>query len=123
MPIYEYRCEACGHEFEKLQKLSDPVIKDCPVCEEAAVKKLISAAGFRLKGGGWYETDFKKSGQKNLAGDGASQKSDASDSAGGNAPSNASGQASNGTDSGSQSGSSDAKSAKPAKPSSSGSAA
>ncbi len=69
MPIYEYRCEACGHEFEKLQKLSDPLIEDCPVCHEAAVKKLISAAGFRLKGGGWYETDFKKSGQKNLAGD------------------------------------------------------
>ena len=76
MPIYEYRCEACGHEFEKLQKLSDPVIKDCPVCHESAVKKLISAAGFRLKGGGWYETDFKKSGQKNLAGDTAGAKSD-----------------------------------------------
>lgn len=83
MPIYEYRCEACGHEFEKLQKLSDPVIKDCPVCHETAVKKLISAAGFRLKGGGWYETDFKKSGQKNLAGDTAGGKSDTASGSGG----------------------------------------
>lgn len=69
MPIYEYRCEACGHEFEKLQKLSDPVITECPECHQNDVKKLISAAGFRLKGGGWYETDFKKSGKRNLAGD------------------------------------------------------
>lgn len=80
MPIYEYRCEACGHEFEKLQKISDPMITDCPECGQAQVKKLISAAGFRLKGGGWYETDFKKSGKRNLAGDDSSGSSKASDS-------------------------------------------
>lgn len=66
MPIYEYRCEACGHEMEALQKLSDDPLTQCPECKEPALKKQISAAGFRLKGGGWYETDFKKSGKRNL---------------------------------------------------------
>ncbi len=80
MPIYEYRCQACGHEFEKLQKISDPVITECPECHQSEVKKLISAAGFRLKGGGWYETDFKQSGKRNLAGDGA-EKSPKSETA------------------------------------------
>lgn len=60
MPIYEYRCDACGHEMELIQKMSDDPMKDCPVCKESQLKKLISAAGFRLKGNGWYETDFKK---------------------------------------------------------------
>lgn len=69
MPIYEYRCQACGHELEKLQKLSDAPLVDCPACGQAALTKLISAAGFRLKGGGWYETDFKKDGKRNLVGD------------------------------------------------------
>ena len=64
MPIYEYRCEHCGHELEKMQKISDAPLTDCPECGQPALKKLISAAGFRLKGGGWYETDFKKSGDK-----------------------------------------------------------
>ena len=66
MPFYEYRCEACGHEFEAMQKMSDDPLKDCPVCEKTELSKLISAAGFRLKGGGWYETDFKSGGKKNL---------------------------------------------------------
>lgn len=66
MPIYEYRCESCNHELERMQKLSDPPLRDCPSCGEPALKKLISAAGFRLKGGGWYETDFKKTNRKNL---------------------------------------------------------
>ncbi len=66
MPIYEYRCEQCGHTLEKLQKISDPLLTDCPVCNQPALKKQLSAAGFRLKGGGWYETDFKKENQKNL---------------------------------------------------------
>ncbi len=70
MPIYEYRCQSCGHELEKLQKLSDPPLVDCPECGRAELTKLISAAGFRLKGGGWYETDFKKDNKRNLAGDG-----------------------------------------------------
>lgn len=59
MPIYEYECKACGHEMEAIQKMSDPVLTDCPVCEKKELSKLISAAGFRLKGNGWYETDFK----------------------------------------------------------------
>ena len=77
MPIYEYRCSSCGHQLEKLQKISDPPLTDCPACSEAALVKLVSAASFRLKGGGWYETDFKKDGKRNLAGD-----SDAKDSGG-----------------------------------------
>ncbi|MBK1695483.1 FmdB family transcriptional regulator [Chromatium weissei] len=66
MPIYEYRCEHCGEALEKIQKISDPPLIDCPNCGQPALKKQLSAAGFRLKGGGWYETDFKKSNQKNL---------------------------------------------------------
>ena len=60
MPIYEYECKACGHRLETLQKISDPPLSDCPECRRPELKKLISAAAFRLKGGGWYETDFKK---------------------------------------------------------------
>ena len=59
MPIYEYRCTACGHELEALQKLSDKPLKDCPACGRKQLSKLVSAAGFRLKGSGWYATDFK----------------------------------------------------------------
>jgi putative FmdB family regulatory protein len=66
MPIYEYRCEACGHELEAMQKMSDAALTDCPECAKPALKKMISAAGFRLKGQGWYETDFKSGKQKNL---------------------------------------------------------
>ncbi|QOC23066.1 zinc ribbon domain-containing protein [Wenzhouxiangella sp. AB-CW3] len=90
MPIYEYRCQSCGHELEKLQKMSDEPLVDCPACGQPALNKLVSAAGFRLKGGGWYETDFKKDGKRNLAGDpgGGSEtkkdsKSDSGSSAGG----------------------------------------
>lgn len=64
MPFYEYQCQACGHEFEKLQKMSDAVLKDCPSCSKPELKKMISAAAFRLKGNGWYATDFKDSGKK-----------------------------------------------------------
>ncbi len=64
MPIYEYQCESCGHDMEALQKMSDPVLTECPECGKPSLKKLISAAGFRLKGSGWYETDFKNSGKK-----------------------------------------------------------
>ncbi len=59
MPIYEYRCEKCGHELEALQKMSDDPLTDCPACGAPSLRKQISAAGFRLKGSGWYETDFK----------------------------------------------------------------
>ncbi|HET8711022.1 MAG TPA: FmdB family zinc ribbon protein [Spongiibacteraceae bacterium] len=67
MPIYEYRCEACQHELEALQKMSDEPLKVCPQCGASALQKQVSAAGFRLKGGGWYETDFKSGGKKNVA--------------------------------------------------------
>lgn len=71
MPIYEYKCDSCGYEFEKLQKISDPAITDCPECSRQTVRKLISAAGFRLKGGGWYETDFKTGNKRNVVESGA----------------------------------------------------
>jgi len=64
MPIYEYRCEACGHELEAMQKMSEDPLRDCPACGKPALQKLISAAGFQLKGSGWYVTDFKGSGKK-----------------------------------------------------------
>jgi putative FmdB family regulatory protein len=64
MPIYEYRCSACGFEKDALQKLSDPPLRDCPHCGKPALVKLVSAAGFQLKGSGWYATDFKGSGAK-----------------------------------------------------------
>jgi len=64
MPIYEYRCSACGHELEALQKFSDAPLANCPSCHAATLVKLLSAAGFKLKGSGWYATDFKGSGAK-----------------------------------------------------------
>lgn len=66
MPIYEYRCESCGHELERLQKMSDDPLTDCPECDTSALRKVISPVGFRLKGSGWYETDFKKDNKRNL---------------------------------------------------------
>jgi putative FmdB family regulatory protein len=76
MPIYEYECKSCGHRQEAIQKMSDAPLVDCPACNKPELKKLISAAGFRLKGGGWYETDFK----------GGGKKSDKSESAGSDKP-------------------------------------
>ena len=64
MPIYEYQCESCSARLEKLQKISDPVLKDCPECKQASLKKMVSATSFRLKGTGWYETDFKTGNKK-----------------------------------------------------------
>ena len=83
MPIYEYRCDSCGHELEKLQRISDDPLKDCPECAEPALRRLISPAGFRLKGSGWYETDFKKDNKRNVVetpsgGDKAAGKDEAS---------------------------------------------
>ena len=69
MPIYEYQCQACGHEHEALQKASAEPLTDCPACNQPQLVKKISAAGFRLKGGGWYETDFKAGSKKNVAGE------------------------------------------------------
>jgi putative FmdB family regulatory protein len=59
MPIYEYRCSSCGHELEALQKLSEAPLRACPSCNAEALVKQVSAAGFQLKGSGWYATDFK----------------------------------------------------------------
>ncbi len=72
MPIYAFACDACGHAFERLQKLSDADPTVCPVCAATAVRRQLTAPQFRLAGGGWYETDFKKDGdnKRNLAGDG-----------------------------------------------------
>ena len=64
MPIYEYRCTACQHKLEALQKFSDAQLVVCPQCGRDALTKLVSAAGFHLKGSGWYQTDFKNSGSK-----------------------------------------------------------
>ena len=67
MPSYEYQCQACEAELEALQKMSDEPLVECPSCHKPELKKKISAAAFRLKGGGWYETDFKTGNKKNLA--------------------------------------------------------
>jgi putative FmdB family regulatory protein len=69
MPFYEYQCKSCGHDLEAMQKFSDTPLKKCPQCGKSQLQRLMSAPVFRLKGGGWYETDFKgdKDNQRNLA--------------------------------------------------------
>ena len=69
MPIYEYRCASCGFQSEYLQKVSDPPRSVCPECGKATFNKLLTAAGFQLKGSGWYATDFKNNGAKKDGGD------------------------------------------------------
>jgi putative FmdB family regulatory protein len=71
MPFYEYQCAACGHHHEELQKVTDRPLRKCPACGRPSLKRLVSAPVFRLKGGGWYETDFKgdKENRRNLAGE------------------------------------------------------
>ncbi|RZO12459.1 MAG: zinc ribbon domain-containing protein [SAR86 cluster bacterium] len=66
MPIYEYKCLKCEHQFEVIQRFSDNPVETCPACNRKTVKKLVSAPSFRLKGGGWYETDFKTGSKKNI---------------------------------------------------------
>jgi putative FmdB family regulatory protein len=100
MPIYEYRCNACGHEQEFIQKIGAEPLTVCPVCAEPALKKLVSAAAFHLKGTGWYETDFKHGGKKKPeAKEGAKETGTATASKGDGAGSDKSGAA--GTKSGS----------------------
>ena len=78
MPIYEYQCQDCDYVVEVLQKIADAPAVDCPSCGKPSLKKKISAAAFRLKGSGWYETDFKTGAKKNIAGESATKSSPAS---------------------------------------------
>jgi len=81
MPIYAYECQACGHEFDTIQKISEAPLTECPACQKNDLKKMLSAPSFRLSGSGWYETDFKKDKKKNLAGEqGASNAANSSPS-------------------------------------------
>jgi putative FmdB family regulatory protein len=75
MPIYEYACKECEHSLDALQKIADAPLVDCPDCGKPGLKRLLSAPRFRLKGQGWYETDFKKDNQRNLHGEKDSSKS------------------------------------------------
>lgn len=79
MPIYGYVCQRCEHTLDALQKISDDPLTDCPDCGEAALKRQLSAPRFRLKGGGWYETDFKTDNQRNLAGEKEAASKDGKD--------------------------------------------
>ena len=65
MPIYEYHCQSCDHQFEHMQKFSDPEVKNCPSCNKPKVQKIVSATSFHLKGSGWYATDYKKTNTEN----------------------------------------------------------
>jgi putative FmdB family regulatory protein len=81
MPIYEYACSSCEHRFDELQKISEAALVHCPKCNEPALRKLLSAPKFRLKGQGWYETDFKTGDKRNLHGDAESKQKKAGDAA------------------------------------------
>jgi len=69
LPIYEYACKECDHSLDALQKIAEAPLVSCPACGERSLKRLLSAPRFRLKGKGWYETDFKKDNQRNLHGE------------------------------------------------------
>lgn len=88
MPIYEYRCPDCGHEFERLQSYKDPAVTDCPSCGAGQVKKLISKTSFALKGGGWYKDHYglKSGGGAKSSDSGGSSKSDGGSSKASSAP-------------------------------------
>ena len=77
MPIYAYACNNCDHELDALQKMADAPLTDCPSCGKPELRRRLSAPRFRLKGQGWYETDFKKDNQRNIAGDKESAKPEA----------------------------------------------
>lgn len=83
MPIYEYRCESCGFQKEHLQKMSDALLTTCPSCGKESYAKLLSAAGFQLKGSGWYATDFKGGGGSASAASPAASESAAAPSCAG----------------------------------------
>ena len=81
MPIYEYACSSCEHRFDELQKISEAALVHCPKCNEPALRKLLSAPRFRLKGKGWYETDFKTGDKRNLHGEADSKPKKAGETA------------------------------------------
>jgi putative FmdB family regulatory protein len=81
MPIYEYQCQSCGHQYEALQKISEAPLTECPACKKPELIKKISATGFRLKGVGWYETDFKSGSKKNVASEAASSNASSTSAA------------------------------------------
>ena len=97
MPLYEYQCGACGHRLEALQKIADDPLVYCPECNEAELKKLISAAAFRLKGTGWYETDFKTKQDTSKSGKEDSSKDQKADSKSESSSDNKTGTASTGS--------------------------
>ena len=76
MPIYEYQCSKCGFQTEVLQKINDAPLKKCPECGKSAMQKMVSAPSFRLKGAGWYETDFKSGKKKNVVDSESDKKSE-----------------------------------------------
>lgn len=101
MPIYEYACGTCEHRFETIQRASEEPLKDCPACGASALKKLLSAPVFRLKGGGWYETDFKTGNKKNISGsDESNGKGNGQDNGDGSGKATSSEMASDGSKSG-----------------------
>jgi putative FmdB family regulatory protein len=75
MPIYEYKCGNCGHQLEAIQRINDAPLKECPACGKRKLKKLVSAAGFQLKGTGWYVTDFRDKDKKKAKAGGAKEDS------------------------------------------------
>ncbi len=83
MPIYEYQCAACAHQFEALQKMSEAPLTECPACHQPSLNKLISAAGFQLKGTGWYVTDYSKKNKPKAGGESSTDSGSATDSSGG----------------------------------------
>ena len=89
MPIYEYKCSSCGHQQEYLQKVSDPQHTRCPACGQETFSKMVTAAGFQLKGSGWYATDFKGSGSKPKAASADGAKADGAKADGAKAESKA----------------------------------
>ena len=80
MPIYEYKCGNCGHQLEAIQRVNDPPLKGCPACGKRKLKKLVSAAGFQLKGTGWYVTDFRDKDNKKKAKAGGAKEDSKTDS-------------------------------------------
>lgn len=84
MPIYAYQCQGCGHKIEKIQRISDAPLTDCPQCGQPSLKKLVTAASFKLTGTGWYETDFKnKTADKSKSGENSGSETKTADATAG----------------------------------------